>query len=283
MFLFKTVQGLRTYLDEVRSRGETIGFVPTMGALHPGHEALIRHSIAEGHHTVVSIYVNPKQFNDPGDLEKYPRDPGRDLHILNNLGCQVVFLPGDEEVYPAGEDRSVSYLDLGKLGTTLEGAFRPGHFEGMVKVMERLLDIVEPDYLWMGQKDLQQLIIVEKLIRYLALDVKLEGRPIVREESGLALSSRNVRLTEAQKRKAAGIFQVLTEARGQYERESPENIKEKAMETLENRGLRVEYFEFVDGHTLELLTGQNGKTDSVFIVTAVWCDEVRLIDNIRVL
>src|SRR5699024_7175039 len=151
----------------------TIGFVPTMGALHEGHGSMIRHSVSEGHHTLVSIFVNPTQFDNQEDLHKYPRNITRDLEFLHDLGCHVLFLPDEKEIYPETESVS-SKMDLGALGTTLEGAFRPGHFDGVVQVMERLLWITEPDFLFMGEKDLQQLTIIRKLIKEMGINTALK-------------------------------------------------------------------------------------------------------------
>lgn len=280
MFLLKTVKALQRHLDEVRATGDAVGFVPTMGALHEGHSALIQHSIDEGLHTLVSIYVNPAQFNDSEDLQKYPRNVGRDVELLHNLGCHVLFLPGDAEIYPKNDMTPID-LDLGNLETTLEGAFRPGHFEGVVRVMERLLKIVEPDYLFMGQKDLQQLIVVRRLIQEMGLKVQLEGLPIVREITGLALSSRNERLTKSQREKAVVIYATLHDIQTNFINYPLAELRTLAKTRVRSAGLKMEYFEFVNGHTLEILQEHQDGEDDIFAVIAVWCGEVRLIDNMK--
>lgn len=280
MFLYKTIPGLVRYLEEIRAAGDTIGFVPTMGALHEGHGSMIRHSVSEGHHTLVSIFVNPTQFDNQEDLHKYPRNITRDLEFLHDLGCHVLFLPDEKEIYPETESVS-SKMDLGTLGTTLEGAFRPGHFDGVVQVMERLLWITEPDFLFMGEKDLQQLTIIRKLIKKMGINTALKGMPVVREESGLALSSRNERLSAEQKKKAVAIFRALEDARKNFDSSSEEDLRNQAVFGMESEGLKVEYFEFVNGDTMESIDSNGFNSGGVFAVVAAWCDQVRLIDNMR--
>lgn len=278
MFLFKTITGLQSYLDEVRAAGETIGFVPTMGALHEGHGRMIRYAVAQGHHTLVSIFVNPTQFNSQEDLQKYPRHTGKDLRYLKELGCHVVFFPEEKEIYPDAGFTPTD-IDLGNLATILEGAFRPGHFEGVVQVMDRLLQITEPDYLFMGEKDLQQLAVVRKLIAETGAEIKLVGMPVVREKSGLAMSSRNERLSEAQKKRAGAVFKALEYARQNFRTTPAEVLQKQAVEMMESEGLRVEYFTIVRSDTMEITDGNPVGDDNVFAVVAVWCDEVRLIDS----
>lgn len=281
MFLFKTVDKLQAHLDDKRSEGLEIGFIPTLGALHEGHGSLIRHSIKEGLYTVVSIYVNPTQFNDPEDLEKYPKPIKEDLNYLHELTADVVFLPSDETIYP--EDRSdIPHVHLGHLNTTLEAVHRPGHFEGVLQVVHRLLEIVEADHLFMGTKDLQQLIIIRELIRQLNIPVQLVGLPIVRDTNGLARSSRNERLSGENRKKAAIIFEVMNMIAKKYPATSIEELKEKAFTKLNQPPFRPEYFEFVRSDNLEILDSKEQYSGPVSIVTAVWCDEIRLIDNLVV-
>lgn len=280
MFLFKTIDRFQDFLDDMRATGDTIGFVPTMGALHEGHAQLIRHSVEEGHFTVVSIFVNPTQFNSETDLSQYPRTTARDLEFLYQMGCHVVFLPDEKEIYPDnGYDRI--HLDLGKLGTTLEGAFRPGHFEGVVQVMERLLRITEPDYLIMGEKDLQQLAVIRLLIDHLAMEIELVGRPVVREENGLALSSRNKRLSEKEKQRATAIYRALSGIREDLGFLPKPALLKRAAEEMEAVGMRVEYVEIVDGKTLEILDETHMDSGGIYAVVAAWCDQVRLIDSMK--
>lgn len=280
MFLFKTIDRFQDFLDDIRAKGDTIGFVPTMGALHEGHAQLIRHSIEEGHFTVVSIFVNPTQFNNQTDLNQYPRTTAQDLEFLYQLGCHAVFLPDEKEIYP-DEGYDKVKVELGKLGTTLEGAFRPGHFEGVVQVMERLLRITEPDYLIMGEKDLQQLAVIRTLIRHLSMEIELVGRPVVREESGLALSSRNKRLSEEEKQKATAIFRALLRLRKDLDLLPKSVLLTRATEEMESAGLKVEYVEVVDGDSLEIVDEVEMDSGRVYAVVAAWCDQVRLIDSMK--
>lgn len=280
MFLFKTIDRFQDFLDDIRAKGDTIGFVPTMGALHEGHAQLIRHSIEEGHFTVVSIFVNPTQFNNQTDLNQYPRTTAQDLEFLYQLGCHAVFLPDEKEIYP-DEGYDKVKVELGKLGTTLEGAFRPGHFEGVVQVMERLLRITEPDYLIMGEKDLQQLAVIRTLIRHLSMEIELVGRPVVREESGLALSSRNKRLSEEEKQKATAIFRALLRLRKDLDLLPKSVLLTRATEEMESAGLQVEYVEIVDGDSLEIVDEVEMDSGRMYAVVAAWCDQVRLIDSMK--
>lgn len=280
MFLFKTIDRFQDFLDDIRAKGDTIGFVPTMGALHEGHAQLIRHSIEEGHFTVVSIFVNPTQFNNQTDLNQYPRTTAQDLEFLYQLGCHAVFLPDEKEIYP-DEGYDKVKVELGKLGTTLEGAFRPGHFEGVVQVMERLLRITEPDYLIMGEKDLQQLAVIRTLIRHLPMEIELVGRPVVREESGLALSSRNKRLSEEEKQKATAIFRALLRLRKDLDLLPKSVLLTRATEEMESEGLKVEYVEVVDGDSLEIVDEVEMDSGRMYAVVAAWCDQVRLIDSMK--
>lgn len=280
MFLFKTIDRFQDFLDDIRAKGDTIGFVPTMGALHEGHAQLIRHSIEEGHFTVVSIFVNPTQFNNQTDLNQYPRTTAQDLEFLYQLGCHAVFLPDEKEIYP-DEGYDKVKVELGKLGTTLEGAFRPGHFEGVVQVMERLLRITEPDYLIMGEKDLQQLAVIRTLIRHLSMEIELVGRPVVREESGLALSSRNKRLSEEEKQKATAIFRALLRLRKDLDLLPKSVLLTRATEEMESAGLQVEYVEVVDGDSLEIVDEVEMDSGRMYAVVAAWCDQVRLIDSMK--
>lgn len=280
MFLFKTVASLQAHLRQVREKGKTIGFVPTMGALHRGHASLIGHSIDEGHYTVVSIFVNPTQFNDAEDLEKYPKPIAEDLQFLFDLDCDVLFLPSENEVYPRGE-RVVPDLELAHLDSTLEAAFRPGHFEGVLQVVARLLEIVQPDYLFMGIKDLQQLVIIQMLIEKSGSPTQLKGLPIVREPNGLALSSRNERLTSENRKAASVIFKILTETRHNYKSKKLSELKTEAISQLDHLPFRPEYFEFVRGDNLAILNTKDDYNGTVYAVTAVWCDTIRLIDNME--
>lgn len=285
MLIFKKVADLRQWLD---SQSLPIGFAPTMGALHEGHLELIRMAKRKGCVAVASIFVNPTQFNDPKDLEKYPRTPEKDAALLISAACDVLFIPSVEEVYPPGVNLTID-LDFKQLDKVMEGEFRPGHFKGMATVVNRLLDIVKPQRLYMGQKDYQQLSIVRDMIRQLALPVELVMCPTVREPDGLAMSSRNVRLSPEMRAAAPIIHQTLQWAKTALEanRFVPE-IQAVAWVMLNNAGLKPEYFEIVDGHTLEpirskgaiLFLEDRGIGGPIVACTAAFAGEVRLIDNL---
>lgn len=280
MFLFQTYHELQQYLNTRRQMGESIGFAPTMGALHAGHLDLIRHSKMQHACTVCSIFVNPTQFNDPKDLEKYPRTPEKDLTMLESVGTEVVFMPAVAEIYPPDLDTRLN-LDLGQLDKVMEGAFRPGHFQGMAQVVKRLLDIVQPNALYMGQKDFQQLSIVGHMIRALQLPVELVMVPTVREVDGLAMSSRNVRLSPSQREAAPVIHQTLSWAKTQLGIMPIREIEAEAMRRLDAMPeFRPEYFQIVDGETLLPVDDPMAHAWVVACV-ASWVGEVRLIDNME--
>lgn len=278
MYVFKGSNDLQQYLRRLRSKDASIGFVPTMGALHEGHLSLIRQSQADNQFTICSIFVNPTQFNETSDLEKYPRTPGNDIAMLCGARCDVLFLPTVAEVYPAGLDTEVD-VDLGQLDRVLEGKFRPGHFAGVVQVVRRLLNLVQPDRLYMGQKDYQQFTIIREMIRQLKLPVEIIMAPIVREPDGLAMSSRNTRLSPADRLAAPIIYKTLREARQLSKTKTPAAVRSWALEQLQTAGLRPEYFELVDGETLQPISAL-GDSDSAVACTAVWAGNVRLIDNV---
>jgi len=276
MLIFKKVADLQRWIS---SQKTPVGFAPTMGALHEGHLELIRMAKRDGCVAVASIFVNPTQFNDPKDLEKYPRTPEKDAALLVSAGCDALFMPPVEEVYPPGEELTIN-LDFKQLDKVMEGEFRPGHFKGMATVVHRLLDIVKPHRLYMGQKDYQQLSIVRDMIGQLSMDVELIMCPTVREEDGLAMSSRNVRLSAEMRDAAPAIHQTLQWAKTALAAGQPASeIQQEALQKLSNAGLRPEYFEIVDGVTLLNISDKNS---SNFIVacTAAFAGDVRLIDNI---
>lgn len=277
MFLFKKVEDLQQYLNTKRAEGNVIGFVPTMGALHEGHLSLIRQSKDQCDLTVCSIFVNPTQFNDTSDLEKYPRTIGVDIDLLTSVQTDVLFWPAVEEVYPAGLDTSLN-LEFGDLATVMEGRFRPGHFDGMAQVVWRLLCIVEPNHLLMGQKDFQQLTIVRNMLQQMQSNIELIMCPIVREEDGLAMSSRNRRLSTEERNASTIIYRTLLEAKEMLATETPQKISQWAMENIASLGFRPEYFEIVDGYTLQRIDTFEA-ADLVVACTAAWVGEVRLIDN----
>jgi pantoate--beta-alanine ligase len=278
MYLFARVEQLQRRLRLLKSQGRTIGFVPTMGALHEGHLSLLQQCHSDGCVAVCSIFVNPTQFNEASDLEKYPRTPANDVEMLLKVGCEVLFMPPVAEIYDQGMDTRVD-LPLGHLETAMEGQFRPSHFVGVVQVVKRLLDIVEPEALYMGQKDYQQVAIIRHLIRALKLPVKLVMGATVRESDGLAMSSRNVRLTPAQRQIAPQIYQTLLQAKAMATHTPPAEISQFGMRQLERLGFRPEYFEIVDADTLETVTEYPSARQMVACVAA-WLGEIRLIDNL---
>ena len=277
MYLFKRVSDLQRYIGSQRDQQKNIGFVPTMGALHEGHLTLIERSKSENDITVCSIFVNPTQFNDKKDLDKYPRTTANDISLLTKKGTEVLFLPSPEEVYPKGLNTKLD-LEMGDLDKVMEGEFRPGHFEGMAQVVKRLLDIVNPHHLYMGQKDYQQLTIVRSMIRQLSLPVKLVMCPIKRETDGLAMSSRNVRLQPAIRERASILSETLKKAKAKIGKISPAEIQKEAMASMTIQDFKPEYFRIVDGITL-LPVEDASKSEEIVACTAVWAGDVRLIDN----
>ncbi len=279
MLLLKQIADLQKYLNTLRAKGATIGFVPTMGALHKGHVSLVERSRAECQATVVSIFVNPTQFNNAADLEKYPRTAGDDIELLSAARADVLFMPSVAEIYPNGIKQPQKF-NFGKLDKVLEGQFRPGHFDGMSQVVYRLLEIVEPNKLYMGQKDFQQFMIVRRMLEILKSETKIEMCRIVRENDGLAMSSRNVRLTHADRLLAPKIYEALQEARNRIGSSGPREIQQLTLNRLKSESrFNVEYVEVVDGNTLMPIIDFRD-SNSVVALTAVWLGEVRLIDNI---
>lgn len=278
MLIFKKVADLEQWLDTERRAGKTVGFAPTMGALHEGHLSLVLAAKKEGDVAVASIFVNPTQFNDPKDLEKYPRMPEKDIPLLLGAGCDALFIPPVEEVYPPGLELTVQ-LDFRQLDEVMEGVFRPGHFKGMATVVKRLLDIVHPHRLYMGQKDFQQLTIVRDMIRQLGLPVQLVMCPTTREPDGLAMSSRNLRLSPEMRLAAPAIYRALSEAKEQIQYEPAAVVQTRALRQLEAAGLKPEYFDIVDGISL-LPVEHYHESNFIVACVAAWAGEVRLIDNL---
>ena len=273
-----TVAELQKEIKKLKMNGKTVGFAPTMGALHQGHMSLMQASNDENDITVCSVFVNPTQFNEKSDLDKYPRTLVEDQKMLKKNGVDIVFAPTTEEVYPKKLKTELN-LDFKGLDQEMEGEFRPGHFEGVAQVVKRLLDIVTPDALYMGQKDFQQFTLVHFMMNHFDLPTQLRVIPIVREESGLAMSSRNVRLTPKNKTNAAELSKVLRYVKRNKYKKSCKELQDYAMTRLGNiPDFRPEYFTIADANTLRSIP--NCK-DSNYIVacTAVWAGEVRLIDN----
>lgn len=279
MLLFKTVESLRQYLADQKRNGAVIGFVPTMGALHAGHLSLLRRSRRETDITVCSIFVNPTQFNEQTDLEAYPRAEADDLTLLARENCEVAFLPSEKEVYPSALNTQVE-MAFGTLDKEMEGAHRPGHFAGMVQVVNRLLEIVEPHRLYMGQKDYQQFAIVQEMLKQQKSPVKIVRCPIVREPHGLAMSSRNARLNPDQRQRASLIYEVLLEMKDRLPQASIRELRAWAKAQLNApEDFTVDYLEIADGYSLELI--EDADPDKLIIAcAAVQVGEVRLIDNL---
>lgn len=277
MISIHKAQHLIDYLLKQRNRGHSIGFVPTMGALHTAHISLVDRCACECDITVCSIFVNPTQFNDPSDYDKYPVTLDQDIHRLAASRATVLYAPTVSEVYPAGMSALEQY-DLGYLESVMEGRFRPGHFQGVCQVMSRLLKAVDPDKLFMGQKDYQQCMVIGKLLGYLNIKTQLVTCPTQRERDGLAMSSRNTRLTPEQRGRAPLIFQVLSAIKARLVRGNLTQLRQEAINKLANSGFRVEYVEIADASTLQLLNEWDGTTPTVALVAA-FLGEVRLIDN----
>lgn len=277
MKVLKTVKEVRSVLSQLRSEGKSIGFVPTMGALHEGHFSLVRQCVVDNDVCIVSIFVNPTQFNNREDLEKYPRNLDKDVQSLSAERVDIVFAPSVEEVYPEPDSRQ---FDFGQIDKVMEGVHRPGHFNGVAQVVSRFFDIIKPDKAYFGEKDFQQLAIIRSMVGQLALDVEIVAMPILRESSGLALSSRNERLTPEQKIIAVSISKTLLESRTWISEFSVAEVVGKVTSILNSYdGLEVEYFEIVEGTTLQTI--QNWSTSDYIVgCIAVYCGEVRLIDNI---
>lgn len=281
MIILKKAKDLQEHLDHCRQKGQLIGFVPTMGALHDGHISLLKTSINENPVTVVSIFVNPAQFNDLNDFKKYPSTLEEDIFKLETNGCDLLFLPNAEEIFPDGFDKKNQY-DLGYLETILEGEFRPGHFQGVCLAVDKLLQIVQPDKLYLGQKDYQQCMIIARLIQIKGLQEKIEPRicPILREPDGLAMSSRNMRLNKEQRAQAPAIYQTLLHLKENLGRESLANLKKEATSLLTKKGFKPDYVEIADAETLKPLVEWD-PSKKILALTAAYIDQVRLIDNIE--
>lgn len=280
MILFKKTTDLRKYLDAQRKSGKKTGFVPTMGALHEGHLSLIRESENEYDLTVCSIFVNPTQFNDPSDYTHYPVTTEQDIRMLISAGCDLLFLPDTHEMYPEGMEARVQY-DLGKMETLLEGKFRPGHFQGVCQVVHRLLDQVQPDGLFLGQKDYQQCMVLSRLVQQTGHRglVNIHICPTLREQDGLAMSSRNRRLNDEERKKAVKISQLLNSLKEQLKPGDLQGLQDNAVKELDTAGFRTDYVSIADAVTLEPVSYWDGKQPLVALVAA-FLGPVRLIDNL---
>lgn len=275
---FTSATAVNNYVAWVRASGKSIGFVPTMGALHAGHLSLITRASMENDLVICSIFVNPVQFNDPKDLEKYPRPIEKDIEMLIDSGCDLLFLPGITDVYPEGLQQLKNY-ELGHLESFLEGASRPGHFNGVANVVDRFLQIVHPDRLYLGQKDFQQVKVLERLVELQHYSTHIIICSILREENGLAMSSRNIRLSAEQREKAAIISQTLFFANQHFWEYVPETLKIESIRRIETmQDAKVDYFEFCDTQTFRIIHDWK-EAQHIVAVTAVMVGNVRLLDN----
>ena len=280
MKFYSGIPAIGEYLTTARERGKSIGFVPTMGALHDGHLSLIRKSIDENSLTIFSIFVNPIQFNNSKDLENYPRTLDNDLKILEKSGCDVVFAPNDEEMYPNGETGTID-IDFGYLDKILEGKFRPGHFKGVAIVVKKFLEIIEPHKAYFGKKDYQQFLVISQMVKKFNLPVEIIPCPIVREPDGLAMSSRNMRLTIRERMIAPLIYETLSGVKEKAGTMPLKKLKEWAGKKIgKNPAFAVEYIEIADKRTLLSLENWKSKENAI-ILAAVNLNEIRLIDNIE--
>ncbi|MCW3105096.1 MAG: Pantothenate synthetase [Bacteroidetes bacterium] len=292
MIIFTRVQELQDHLNIVQDQQKTIGFVPTMGALHEGHLALVKISKKSNDITVCSIFVNPTQFNDPGDLEKYPRTLENDSKMLESVDCDIIFAPPVSEMYSAAElelkrqkveDKDWTggkTVDFGQLDKVMEGTQRPGHFNGVAQVVSKLFRIVKPNRAYFGQKDFQQLAIIRSMTQQLGLPVEITGCPIVRESDGLAMSSRNVRLTATERKVAPLIAKTLFSVKEMKEKHSIAELKTFAEAQITSEPLmQLEYFEIVDAETLQPVSNYK-EAKSIVACIALKLGSVRLIDNV---
>lgn len=277
MQILKTISATTRFVNHCKSKGETIGFVPTMGALHPGHISLIERSKAENDNTGCSIFVNPIQFNNPLDLEKYPRTIEDDIRKLEDAGCDLLFYPDVEEMYP---EPVKEVYDFGQLDKVLEGEFRPGHFNGVAVVVHRLFRIISPDRAYFGMKDYQQLRIIQTMTQQLKLPIEIVPCPTFRESSGLAMSSRNVRLSASETAISPIIYQTLLKVKEMVGKTGITTAENWATEQLSRpESFKVEYFKIVDSETLLPVTDLSG-TSGLIACAAVFVRNVRLIDNL---
>ena len=278
MKIFKSFNDIINALSVCRSNGDPIGFVPTMGALHDGHSSLIRQSKKLTGITVCSIFVNPEQFNNKEDFLKYPSTMEADILLLKKLDCDFLFIPDEKEIYPDEEAKN-KHFDLGYLETILEGAFRPGHFQGVSLVIERLLSQIDPDYIFMGQKDFQQCMVVNKVVELMHAKTIVVKCPIIRETSGLAMSSRNMRLGDDEKKTASEIFASLQFIKNNLAEQSFSFLKESAKQRLEKQGFKVEYLALAKADNLEIIDQYRSGEQFVLLIAA-YLGKIRLIDNI---
>jgi pantoate--beta-alanine ligase len=278
MLIFEGIDPIKTHLSKLKFNNKSIGFVPTMGALHDGHISLIQASKAENDITVCSIYINPTQFNKDSDLNNYPRVLEQDVELLHKSDCDILFTPSDQEIYA---QKPILQLNFGYLETLMEGKFRNGHFNGVGIIVAKLLNIVQPTNIYFGQKDLQQYLIIRQLVKDLSFDVNLICLPIVREPDGLAMSSRNLRLSKANRKLATSFYEVLLKAKRVILENSNIALAKSFVNNyfVDSDVIKLEYFEVLDSNTLKIINNlEDHPHVSLFI--AGYIGEIRLIDNI---
>jgi len=278
MKVIRTVSELTDQLDRLREKGQTIGLVPTMGALHAGHLSLMTRARAENDVVVASVFVNPTQFNNPDDLRTYPRTEEADCRLLEQAGVDFAFIPTVEEIYPEPDTR---VFDLGPVAEVMEGAMRPGHFNGVAQIVSKLFAWTRPTRAYFGEKDFQQIAVIRRMASLEGFDIDIVSCPIKREDDGLALSSRNTRLTPQQRAIAPAIHRILTESLGWAKSMTVDEVKKRVTEEIDAvDGLRTEYYEIVDHLTMQPVSDWSATELPVGCVT-VYCGDVRLIDNIK--
>ena len=278
MKVIRTISELQQELSLQRKAAKSVGFVPTMGALHQGHASLVKRSVAENDVTVVSVFVNPTQFNDKNDLKNYPRDLQADCVLLEGIGADIVFAPEVEEMYPEPDTRVFSFAPL---DTVMEGGCRPGHFNGVAQIVSKLFYAVASDRAYFGEKDFQQLAIIREMVKQLDIKIEIVGCPIVRETDGLALSSRNMLLSAEERERALTISRTLFASVDYAATHSLAQTKSFVEEVINaTEGLQLEYFQIVDGNTLQEVK-EWGDSDYLVGCIALFCGKIRLIDNIK--
>lgn len=280
MIIFKQVKDLTKFLQRQEIIQSSVGFVPTMGALHDGHLSLLKESKKYAEIIVVSIFVNPTQFNNKEDLEKYPTPVSNDILLLEENGCDILFLPEEKEIYP-DENSKQKHFELGYLENILEGKFRPGHFQGVCLVVERLLNMVTPDFIFLGQKDFQQCLVIERLIKMMGEKINVIICPILREPTGLAMSSRNLRLNKADRNRASELHEALMFIKNNQNSNDFSLLKNEAIKKLESEGFKIEYLELASKNGLEIVSEFKNEEDQIILIAA-YLGNIRLIDNVLI-
>ena len=276
MFLYKEIRGLQDFLAKQVDKSQKVGFIPTMGSLHNGHITLIESCKKDGHLAICSIFINPTQFNQQSDFDRYPREIEEDIALLEKAGCDVLFHPEPMEMYQNGYD--IKHFDYGTVTNSMEGYYRPGHFDGVITIVDKLLEVVKPHHLYMGQKDFQQCAVINRMIEVNQLPVNLHVVATKREINGLAMSSRNKRLKPDEIEAALLIYETLNYISSNYKKEELDQLKTKGLSMLAEK-LRPEYLEVVDSETLQPILNASHQ-DKAVVLIAAWCGDVRLIDNL---